>query len=60
MNNASTQIASRFREVILDGHWIANTNFKDQISALDWQQANTKIGDLNTIALLTFHIQICG
>lgn len=56
MNNASAQIASRFREVILDGRWIANTNFKDQISGLDWQQATTKIGDLNTIALLTFHI----
>ena len=56
MNNASAQIASRFREVILDGRWIANTNFKDQISGLDWQQATAKIGDLNTIALLTFHI----
>jgi uncharacterized damage-inducible protein DinB len=56
MNQASTQIAGRFREVILDGRWIANTNFKDQLAELDWERATTKIGDLNTIALLTFHI----
>ena len=50
------QIANRFREVILDGRWIAYTNFKDQLEKLDWKQANTPIGNLNTIALLTFHI----
>jgi uncharacterized damage-inducible protein DinB len=50
------QIADRFREVILNGTWIANTNFKDQLSDLDWQQATTQIGSLNTIAALTFHI----
>jgi hypothetical protein len=49
-------IADRFREVILNGTWIANTNFKDQLSSLSWQQATTKIGSLNTIAALTFHI----
>jgi len=52
----TAQIAKRFREVILDGKWIANTNFKDQISDLTWQQATTKVGSLNTIAALTFHI----
>jgi uncharacterized damage-inducible protein DinB len=50
------QIADRFREVILNGKWIANTNFKEQISDLDWRQATTQVGSLNTIALLTFHI----
>lgn len=54
--NQTKQMAKRFREVILDGKWIANTNFKDQISDLTWQQATTKIGSLNTIAALTFHI----
>jgi hypothetical protein len=49
-------IASRLREVLLNGHWIANTNFKDQIQNLDWQQATQKVGNLNTIAALTFHI----
>lgn len=50
------QIADRFREVILNGVWIANTNYKDQLSNVHWEQAITKIGSLNTIALLTFHI----
>lgn len=34
--NQSLQIANRFREVILNGTWIANTNFKDQLVDLDW------------------------
>ncbi len=41
---------------MLDGLWIANTNFKDQLSDVTWEQAVTKIGSLNTIAMLTFHI----
>jgi uncharacterized damage-inducible protein DinB len=49
-------IASRLREVFLSGTWIANTNFKAQLSDLDWAQATQKVGDLNTIADLTFHI----
>lgn len=49
-------LVSRLREVLLDGHWIANTNFKTQILSVDWQQATQKIGSLNTIAALTFHI----
>lgn len=52
----TTQIANRFREVILSGKWIANTNLKEAISDLNWQQATTQIGSLNTIALLTFHL----
>ncbi|CAD7804804.1 hypothetical protein CHRY9390_01276 [Chryseobacterium aquaeductus] len=54
--NTSSQLAKRFREVMLDGLWIANTNFKDQLSDVTWGQAITKIADLNTIAMLTFHI----
>jgi hypothetical protein len=49
-------LANRLREVLLDGKWIANTNFQEQILGLNWQQATQKIGDLNSIALLTFHI----
>jgi uncharacterized damage-inducible protein DinB len=52
----SNQLASRFREVLLDGKWIANTNYKDQLSSINWKQATKKIGSLNTIAALTFHI----
>lgn len=50
------QLSKRFREVLLDGLWIANTNFKDQLSDVTWEQAVKKIDSLNTIAMLTFHI----
>ena len=49
------QIAKQFRESQLNGTWIA-TNLKAEISDLTWQQATTKIGSLNTIAALTFHL----
>ena len=50
------KIAKRFREVILNGTWVANTNFKDQLSNLDWKIATTEIKSLNTIAILAQHI----
>ncbi len=49
-------IASRLREVLLNGHWIANTNYREQIQSIDWQQATQKVDNLNTIAALTYHI----
>jgi len=52
----SSQIAIRFKEVFLNGKWIANTNYKDLLSNVSWQQATHKIGSLNTIATLTNHI----
>lgn len=52
----SLLIANRFREVILNGTWIANTNFKDQLAGLDWKIASKKVDSLNTIAVLAQHI----
>lgn len=49
-------LANRLREIFLNGHWIANTNYKEQIQNVDWQQATKKIEHLNTIAALTYHI----
>lgn len=49
-------IASRFREVILNGTWIANTNYKHQLAALDWETATAPFNGLNTIAVLAQHI----
>lgn len=49
-------IANRLREVLLDGYWIANTNYKAQIQSVNWEQATQKLGNLNTIAALTYHI----
>jgi len=49
-------IASRLREVLLNGHWIANTNYQEQLADISWEQAILKINNLNTIAALTYHI----
>lgn len=52
----SNILASRFREVMLNGTWVALTNWKDQLDKTDFATATQKVGDLNTIALLTYHI----
>ncbi len=52
----SFEIAGRFREVILNGKWIANTNYKDQLSGLDWETATTAFNSFNTIAVLAQHV----
>jgi uncharacterized damage-inducible protein DinB len=54
--NSSKQLANRFSEVILNGTWIANTNWQMQLTNVTMQQAITKIDSFNTIAALTFHI----
>ncbi len=50
------QLANRFREVILNGNWIANTNFKDQLAELRYEIAIAEIQQLNTIAALAQHV----
>lgn len=50
------QTANRFREVILSGTWIANTNFKKELTDLNWETVTQKVRNLNTIAILTQHI----
>jgi len=54
--NPGAQLANRLREVTLSGTWVAGTNFKTQLSNLNWKQATQKIDSLNTVALLTLHI----
>ncbi|WP_422350304.1 DinB family protein [Flagellimonas sp.] len=49
-------LSNRAREVLLDGRWVTNTNCKAQLENLNWEQATQKVGNLNTIAALTFHI----
>ncbi|MFD1771164.1 DinB family protein [Sphingobacterium suaedae] len=53
---SAQQLAFRFREVTLNGTWIANTNYKLALSTVTFEQATTKIGSLNSIALLTYHL----
>ncbi|MBU2921926.1 DUF1572 family protein [Winogradskyella psychrotolerans] len=50
------QLANRLREVILNGTWIANTNYKDQLENLDWRLANVKFESFNTISDLAQHM----
>src|SRR5690606_34862018 len=50
------ELANRLHEVLLNGRWIANTNYKLHIENITWKQATQKIGTLNTIVALTFHI----
>lgn len=52
----TVEIANRFREIILNGTWVANTNYKDQLENLDWEIATTPIKNLNTISILAQHI----
>lgn len=52
----SAALAHRFREVMLNGTWIANTNYKDQLDQLDWKIATRPFQQLNTISILAQHI----
>lgn len=52
----SENLAKRLEEILLNGTWIANTNYQNLLENITWQQATTKIQNLNSIALLTFHI----
>lgn len=53
---STQEIASRFREIILNGTWVANTNYKHQLADLDWKIAIKPVGSINTIATLAQHI----
>lgn len=54
--STSIALATRFREVILNGTWIANTNFKAQLEDTNWEMVTQKISNLNTISILAQHI----
>lgn len=49
-------LANRFREVILDGTFIAYTNYKQELEDFSWEIAVKKVDNLNTIADLAQHI----
>ncbi len=54
--NTAIHLANRFREVIFNGTFVANTNCKAQLAGLHWETAVQKTGSLNTIALLSQHL----
>jgi hypothetical protein len=53
---SNQKIAARFREVFLSGTWIANTNYKDQLTGTSWEMATTRVTELNTLSALTQHV----
>jgi hypothetical protein len=50
-----TQIAKRIRDVHTGGNW-TDSNLKDLLNEITWQQANEKVGSFNTIVALVYHI----
>ena len=49
------QLSKHFKDVFFGGNWTA-VNLKDTLEGITWQQATTKVHNLNTIAVLVFHI----
>ncbi len=52
----NADVAFRIREVFLNGHWIANTNYTEQLLGINYMQATQQFIGMNTIASLTYHI----
>lgn len=50
----SKQLARHLREIHFGGNW-TESNFKDQLKGIKWQQAIKKTDEFNTIAILTYH-----
>lgn len=43
----NADLPSRLKEVLLEGHWIANTNFQEELRNNTWQQAVARVEGLN-------------
>jgi len=53
--NQSAQIAKRFRDVYFGGNW-TSVDIKNTLEGITWQQAVTKIENLNSINVHVYHI----
>lgn len=51
----TTQIAKHIRDVHFGGNW-TTSNLRDNLADVSWQEATVKVGSLNSIAALVFHI----
>jgi uncharacterized damage-inducible protein DinB len=51
----TTQLATHWRQVHNGGNW-TGVNLKDTLQDISLEEATRKTGDLNTIAVLVFHI----
>ena len=55
MPNFKSNIAKHFHEVYFGGNWTA-ASFIDAIDDVNYEEATKSIGDLNSIATLSYHI----
>src|SRR5882672_2573672 len=53
--NLTEQIAKQFREVHFGENW-TDSNLKQNLADVNWQQATTKVYSFNTIAALVYHM----
>ncbi len=53
--NLTKKIANQFREAFFGNNW-TDSNLKDNLANVTWQQAITKVHNFYTIAALVFHI----
>ena len=53
--NLSSTLAKRFRAIYTGNNW-TNTNIKEAVANVTWEQAVTKVHSFNTIAALIFHM----
>ncbi|GAB3298000.1 DinB family protein [Hymenobacter tenuis] len=53
---SSEELANRFQEVIFSGTWVANTNYRQELTGLSWETATTPLPRVNTIAALVQHL----
>jgi uncharacterized damage-inducible protein DinB len=49
-------LSDRFAETYLNGRWICGTNVTELINSVSYREAVKSLHDLNSIALLTFHL----
>ncbi len=54
--NRAQQLVRRFNEALINGNWVTNTHFKGVLNDLSFKEATTSYKSLNSIALLTYHI----
>ena len=53
--NTCRHIAKHLREVYFGGNW-TDSNLKDNLAGITWQQATTPVHTFNTIAVLVYHM----
>ena len=56
MCSDSLYLAQRLKELFLNGRWIANTNYREQLEQTNWTEASRQHANLNSIVKLSYHV----